>query len=268
VFSWQTEAGVTLGNNGQSFSTNANDPGVTNPAFAVFTPTVNTRVKLRLIAISGYSVTSTEVGQISIKEMSRHVLSTTPPAFTFVEYMNWTDDTVFRTLPVMDWQNYDYEAVLHMSSLLGDQFIYMYWNGETTATWEGEFVYMTNVALFEAGTDQPVPYQMNNRADAVTFLPGTTTRGSAVRDMILTMRFRGISANRFSVVLVGRPQIFYTTAQNGVSPPTGWGGLQRATYTVTGNNANWAPQSIRFAVPGGNKPVRMTWYRINKVSAA
>ena len=337
VFSWQTEAGVTLGNNGQSFSTNANDPGVTTPAFAVFTPTANTRVKLRLIAISGYSVTSTDVGQISIKEMtaqgpagptgtagaagaagaagpagatgptgpigtaggagaagpagpagatgptgpigtagSAGLIGPTgpagsgsnPPAFTFAGYMNWTDQSVFHTLPVMDWQNYDYEATLQMEQLLGEQFVYLYWNGTNAATWEGEFVYMTNVALFGSGTDQPVPYQMINRADAVTFLPGTNSRGSAVRDMILTMRFRGISQNRFSVVLVGRPQVYYTTAQNGVSPPTGWGGLQRATYSVTGNNANWAPQTIRIFNPAGNKPVKMTWNRINKISAA
>ena len=130
------------------------------------------------------------------------------------------------------------------------------------------FVYMTNVNLFAAGTDQPVPYQMINRADAVTFLPGTTTHGSSVRDMILTMRFRGISQNRFSVVLIGRPQIFYTTAQNGVMSPVGWGGLQRATYTVTGNNSNWAPQSIRFFNPAGNKQVRMSWHKIKKISAA
>lgn len=189
-------------------------------------------------------------------------------SFQFAGYMNWTDQAVFHTLPVMDWQNYDYEATLQMEQLLGDQFIYMYWNGVNTATWEGEFVYMTNVALFNNSPDEAVPYQMINRSDAVTFLPGTTSRGSSIRDMILTMRFRGISANRFSVVLVGRPQIYYTTAQNGVSPPTGWGGLQRATYTVTGNNANWAPQSIRFYNPAGNKPVKMTWHRINKISAA
>lgn len=189
-------------------------------------------------------------------------------AFTFAGYMNWTDQSVFHTLPVMNWQNYDYEATLQMEELLGDQFVYLYWNGTNTATWEGEFVYMTNVALFAAGADQPVPYMMINRADAVTFLPGTNSRGSSIRDMILTMRFRGISQNRFSVVLVGRPQIYYTTAQNGVSPPTGWGGLQRATYSVSGNNANWAPQTIRIFNPAGNKPVKMTWNRINKISAA
>jgi hypothetical protein len=189
-------------------------------------------------------------------------------AFTFAGYMNWTDQSVFHTLPVMDFQNYDYEATLHMSELLGEQFVYLYWNGTNAATWEGEFVYMTNVALFAAGEDQPVPYMMNNRADAVTFLPGTNTHGSSIRDMILTIRFRGISQNRFSVVLVGRPQIYYTTAQNGVMAPVGWGGLQRATYSVTGNNANWAPQSIRIYNPAGNKPVKMTWNRINKISAA
>lgn len=188
-------------------------------------------------------------------------------SFQFAGYMNWTNQAVFHVLPVMDWQNYDYEATLQMEQLLGDQFIYMYWNQTNSATWEGEFVYMTNVALFNNSPDEAVPYQMINRVDAVTFLPGTTSRGSSIRDMILTMRFRGISANRFSVVLVGRPQIYYTTAQNGVSPPTGWGGLQRATYTVTGNNANWAPQSIRLFNPAGNKPVKMTWHRINKISA-
>ena len=70
VVEWQTEAGVTIGNNGQFFSTNSTDPGVTSPAYAIFTPSTNTNVKLRLTSISGYSVTTTATGQISIIQMT------------------------------------------------------------------------------------------------------------------------------------------------------------------------------------------------------
>jgi hypothetical protein len=188
-------------------------------------------------------------------------------AFQFAGYMSFADQSVFNTLPVMNFQDYDYEANLHILNLPGDQFVFMFFNGVNTATWEGEFIYMGNATLFNIGNDQSVPYAMNNRADAVTFLPGTNVGSNAARDMILTLRFRGISANRFSVVQTHRPQLFYTTAVAGASAPVGWGGMVRATYTVTGNNATWAPQSIRF-MTNGNRPVRMTWHRINKISSA
>jgi len=123
------------------------------------------------------------------------------------------------------------------------------------------------VGLFAAGADQPVPYMINNSSNALAFYPGTNTGSSAARDMLLTLRFRGISANRFSIVQMGRSQLFYTTAVAGAAPPVSASGWQRATYSVTGNNANWAPTSIRLAVPGGNRQVRMTWHRINKISA-
>jgi len=189
-------------------------------------------------------------------------------SFQFAGYMSWTNADVFQTLPTMDFQNYDYEAILHMSNLLSEQFINLYWNGMSTATWEGEFVWMANVALFAAGADQPVPYMINNSSNALAFYPGTNTGSSAARDMLLTLRFRGISANRFSIVQMGRSQLFYTTAVAGAAPPVSASGWQRATYSVTGNNANWAPTSIRLAVPGGNRQVRMTWHRINKISSA
>ena len=70
VIVWQTEAGVSIGNQGQFFSTNSADPGVTSPAYAIYTPSTNTNVKLRLTAILGYTVTTTETGQISIIQVT------------------------------------------------------------------------------------------------------------------------------------------------------------------------------------------------------
>ena len=70
IWGWATEGNVQIGNNGQSFSTNSADPGVSSPAYAVITPSVTTRVKLRLIAISTYNGTTVEVGQISIIQLT------------------------------------------------------------------------------------------------------------------------------------------------------------------------------------------------------
>ena len=70
VWSWSTEAGVVLGNSGNSFSTNSNDPGVPSTAYAVFTPSINTNVKIRLSTISAHVATNTDVGQISIIQMT------------------------------------------------------------------------------------------------------------------------------------------------------------------------------------------------------
>ena len=70
VWSWHTEAGVAIGNSGNSFSTNSSDPGVTSTAYAVFTPTANTNVKIRLTTISAHVATNNDVGQISIIQMT------------------------------------------------------------------------------------------------------------------------------------------------------------------------------------------------------
>jgi hypothetical protein len=70
VWAWYTEAGVILGNSGNSFSTNSNDPGVPSTAYAVFTPSTNTNVKIRLSTISAHVATNNDVGQISIIQVT------------------------------------------------------------------------------------------------------------------------------------------------------------------------------------------------------
>jgi hypothetical protein len=70
VFAWFTEAGVRIGLEGDSFSANSIDPGVVAPAYAVYTPTVNTRVKLRLRAVAGYTQTDTGYGEVSIRQLT------------------------------------------------------------------------------------------------------------------------------------------------------------------------------------------------------
>jgi hypothetical protein len=59
-----------IGNSGNSFSTNSNDPGVPSTAYAVFTPSTNTNVKIRLTTISAHVATNNDVGQISIIQMT------------------------------------------------------------------------------------------------------------------------------------------------------------------------------------------------------
>jgi hypothetical protein len=70
VFAWFTEAGVRIGLEGDSFSADSIDPGVVAPAYAIYTPTVTTRVKLRLRAVAGYTQTDTGYGEVSIRQLT------------------------------------------------------------------------------------------------------------------------------------------------------------------------------------------------------
>ncbi len=67
---WQTEAGTNLGTIGNSFSTDSPDNGVTSPAYVIYTPSTDTRVKIRLTAIGGYVSTQDYIGQISIIQIT------------------------------------------------------------------------------------------------------------------------------------------------------------------------------------------------------
>jgi hypothetical protein len=70
VFAWYTEAGTKIGLEGNAFSANSTDPGVVAPAYAVYTPSVNTKVKLQLTALSGYLATNTGYGEVSIRQLT------------------------------------------------------------------------------------------------------------------------------------------------------------------------------------------------------
>lgn len=69
-FRWMTAANVQLGNLGASFSVNSTDIGSPSSAYAIFTPTTDTFVKLNLENIGGTSTnTSVNWGEISIVEI-------------------------------------------------------------------------------------------------------------------------------------------------------------------------------------------------------
>jgi hypothetical protein len=70
VFGWHTEGGTLLGLLGDAFSANTIDPGVTVPAHAIYTPTVDTRVKLRLTSIEDFAQMDTQYGEITVRELT------------------------------------------------------------------------------------------------------------------------------------------------------------------------------------------------------
>lgn len=59
-WNWQTSGGVELGNYGDCFATNSVDSGVSAAAYAIYTPSVDTYVQLRLNAISN-STSDTQI---------------------------------------------------------------------------------------------------------------------------------------------------------------------------------------------------------------
>lgn len=153
VVAWQTEAGVTIGNSGQFFSTNSTDPGVTSPAYAVFTPSTNTNVKLRLTSIAGYSVTTTETGQISIIQMTAQGPSgatgpagPTGPSPTFSttlqdgnltngNFNGYTSNAYFTNTLSWDFDNYDYVVLFEFKQTVsvGNTHLLLAWFDDTTA---------------------------------------------------------------------------------------------------------------------------------------
>jgi len=70
VFGWYTESGSQIGLLGDAFSANSTDPGVITPAFAIYTPSVDTRVKLSLTAINAYTQTDNGYGEVSINQLT------------------------------------------------------------------------------------------------------------------------------------------------------------------------------------------------------
>jgi uncharacterized protein YjbI with pentapeptide repeats len=290
AFSWQTEGGVILGNSGQSFSTNSNDPGAIAPAYAVFTPSVNTRVKLRLTSISGYTLTSVEVGQISIKEMTAQgpagsinsvsssdssITTTTTsgavnlsiptllrPAIVFVSYTTWATD-VNQTLPVMDFQNFDYEMNMHILNIPHSTWIYYLWNGSSTASHYGDLTYTPTTSVGTADTIS-VNQSVINDSVPYTLYSGNTEVSTVNRNIYVRYRFRGLSANKFMMSIEGRYQLSWFDDTIRIMPQYA-GFKMNTTYITTGNNANWAPQSLRTSGIG-TSTVRMTWLRINKTS--
>jgi hypothetical protein len=290
AFSWQTEAGLPLGNSGQSFSTNSTDPGAISPAYAVFTPSVNTRVKLRLTGIGGYTLTNVECGQISIKEMTAQgpagsinsvsssdssITTTTTsgavnlsipallrPAIVFVSYTTWATD-VNQTLPVMDFQNFDYEMNMHILNIPHSTWIYYLWNGASTASHYGDLTYTPTTSSGTADTLK-VDTAVSNDSVPYTLYSGNTEVSTLNRNIYVRYRFRGLSANKFMMSIEGRYQLSWFDDTIRIMPQYA-GFKMNTTYITTGNNANWAPQSLRTSGIGTSN-VRMTWLRINKTS--
>jgi len=76
TFGFQTEAGTDIGNYGGSFSTNSGDPGVSVPAYGVFTPTTNLRVRFVMHAAGSVTQTDVAFGEVSVKEITPARLGT------------------------------------------------------------------------------------------------------------------------------------------------------------------------------------------------
>jgi uncharacterized protein YjbI with pentapeptide repeats/uncharacterized protein YjdB len=296
VVVWQTEAGVTIGNGGQFFSTNSTDPGVTSPAYAIYTPTTNTNVKLRLTSISGYSVTTTETGQISIIQLtgqgpsgatgpagpassitsvssSDSTITTTTtsgavnlsipislrPASVSAGYYTFNEST-WNTLG-FDFQNYDYEATFEFSNLSSSHWLYFYWNNNNNASHSGTMVYAppTTAGGNESfNTTQGGSYDSN----PYTLYSGNTNSGSGVRNLIATYRFRGLSATHFAMNIVGRPNLYWPSFATNIPQYAVY--KCETTYYNNNNGGNWGPTTLRIASTGTSYSGKMVWTRLNK----
>jgi hypothetical protein len=190
-------------------------------------------------------------------------------AVQFVSRMSWTGQNA-QTLPTLDLQNYDYEMIVEIQNVSVNAWIYLYWNGGSTGTFIGDMVYPANPSTYQAGTDQQVPYYMNNSTTTYFIQVGTTAVSNANRSVINRYRMRGISSTRFALNIMGRQQLYWSdnnTITN-IGMPSGGTYLASSVWYNPSNNANWAPTAITFSGQGASAPVTITWLRINKVSSA
>jgi uncharacterized protein YjbI with pentapeptide repeats len=208
------------------------------------------------VSSSDASITATTTsGAVNLS-----IPATLRPAITFVSYTTWATD-VSQTLPVMDFQNYDYEMIMYVLNQPAANWLYFYWNGQNSATHYGELIY---TPVNASGTDQVTSTSGTNDSYPYTIYTGNTTVSSATRDVYIRYRFRGLNSSKFLMSAEGRPQL--TWNDNTVQAiPYYLVYKLNTTYVISGNNANWAPQSIRMA-SSGNQTIRMTWLRINKIS--
>jgi hypothetical protein len=182
--------------------------------------------------------------------------------------MSWTGQTS-QTLPAMDFQNYDYEMIVEIQNVEVNAWIYLYWNGGGSGTFIGDMIYPANPSTYQTGTDQQVPYYMNNNSAAYFIQVGTTAVSNANRSVLNRYRVRGLSSTRFALNIMGRQQLYWSdnTTVTNLGMPSGGTYLASSVWYNTSNNANWAPTAITFNGQGDSAPVTVTWLRINKVSA-
>ena len=216
------------------------------------------------VSSSDASITTTTTsGAVNLS-----IPATLRPAVVFVSQMTFsTNDS--QTLPVMDFTNYDYEMVLEITNITVNAWIYLYWNGGNTGTFIGEMIYPPNLGTYQAGTDQTVPYWINNTYDTYFINAGSDAVSGDNRNILNRYRFRGISSTRFAMNMLGRQQLFWTDNSTITSrgAPSGGTFLISSVWYNAANNANWAPTHITLDGMGG-ATAKITWLQINKVSSA
>jgi hypothetical protein len=152
VWAWQTEAGTEIGTNGNAFSANSADNGVTQAAYAIYTPSTDTRVKIRLTAISTYVSTQDYMGQISIIQITAQGPSgatgpagPTGPSPTFSttlqdgnlsngNFNGYTTNAYFTNTLSWDFDNYDYVVLFEFKQTVsvGNTHLLLAWFDDTT----------------------------------------------------------------------------------------------------------------------------------------
>ena len=209
------------------------------------------------VSSSDASITATTTsGAVNLS-----IPATLRPAVTFISYTTWSNENTYESLPVMDFQNYDYEMIMYISNQPAANWLYFFWNGQSSTTHYGELVYTPTTA---SGTDQATSTSGTNDEYPYTIYTGVNVVSSATRDVYVRYRFRGLNSSKFLMSAEGRPQLPWN--DNTVQAiPYYLVYKLNTTYVISGNNANWAPQSLRVS-SSGNQTIKMTWLRINKIS--
>lgn len=219
----------------------------------------NTR---NIVAGTGIEIVNQGEGSYQISATA----SPTSSGYSFVSYTTWSSQDTFQTLPVMDFINYDYEMIMHVANQPAATWLYLFWNGQNSVSHYGELIYTPSTVdggtydnvTYTSGSGDGFPYWVYSGATAYT--------GNPTREVYTRYRFRGVNSIKFLMSPEGRPHLSWSDNSIAKQPPF-MVYKQNTTYATTGNNANWAPQSIRVA-GSGNQLIKMTWLRINKISSA
>lgn len=151
-YNWETSAGVIIGTKGISLASNSVDTASPTNAYAIYTPTADTNVRLILNGLSGYITTEVDRGEVSITQLG----TTNTAGFTGALGNAWSLANSYQSGTIVVKDAFLYQANAFIAA--GTAFV----TGTTGATWlalgsnqlaeNGQTVLSNNVNLPVGGT--------------------------------------------------------------------------------------------------------------------
>ena len=211
----------------------------------------------QLVAGTNVTLTNDGLGTYTIAASGGGSATAVVPAgyYTF-------NQSTWNTLG-FDFQNYDYEATFEFQNLSSNTWLYFFWNNVDNASHSGTLIYAPSTG--SGGTENiSTNYGGNGDGNPYTIYSGNNDGSSANRSILVTYKFRGLSATYFTMNIVGKPNLHWPSFLTYI--PQFSVSKGESTYYSNSNGVNWGPVSLKVASSGSSYTGKMTWRRINKTS--